>query len=131
MPDPYRSSRSQNTQNRARDEIEQLGRYDHFFSIESVRQYAAQKTKADEREGLEKSRQAELQRRTREIVNLIEACHVAHVHRRICAENSDPDQPVVANQERRPRTNGLVWLVRRGGVGVGCFSGRGGGAGLC
>src|SRR4030095_3368295 len=107
MPDPYRSSRSQNTQNHARDEIEQVGRYDDFFSVESVRQYAAQKTKADEREGLEKSREAELHRGTRQAVNLIEACHVAHVYRRIRAKNGDPDQAVIADQERRPRTDGL------------------------
>ena len=99
MPDLDRSGRSQNTQNRAGDEIEQLGRHDHFFSVESVRQYAAQKTEADEREGLEKSREAELHRGTRQVVNLIETCYVAHVHRRIRAENRDPDQAVVANQE--------------------------------
>jgi hypothetical protein len=91
MPDLYRCGRGQNTQNRAGDKIQQLGGHDHLFSVESVRQYAAQKTEADERKGLEKSREAELHRGTRQVVNLIKARHVAHVHRRIRAKNGDPD----------------------------------------
>ena len=56
------------------------------------------------------------------MIDLIEARHVAHVHRRAGAEYGEPYESVVANQERRPRTNGLEWLVGRGCFGVVCHS---------
>ena len=52
------------------------------------------------------------------MIDLIEARDVAHLHRRAGAEYGEPYESVVANQERRPGTNGLEWLVRRGLFGV-------------
>ena len=56
------------------------------------------------------------------MIDLIEARDVAHLHRRAGAEYGDPYESVVANQKRRPGTNGLEWLVGRGCFGVVCHS---------
>src|SRR5581483_1110143 len=63
------------------------------------------KAEDDERQSLKKTGEAELHRRPRQVIDLVEARDVAHVVGGIGAQNAGEDQPVVADQQRRPGAN--------------------------
>src|SRR6266404_6283768 len=89
---------------------------DQILAIERVGQNPAKKTEDNKWQRLKKTRQTKLHRRSRKLIHLIEARHIAHVVRRVAAENGDEDQTIVANQERRPgadgpRRLGLGWKI--------------------
>jgi hypothetical protein len=49
---------------------------------------------------LEETGQAELHRGTGKLVDLVEACHIAHVICRAAAENNQENQAIIAEKER-------------------------------
>jgi hypothetical protein len=78
---------------------------DQLLAVQRIGENTTEQAEDDEWQSLKKSGQAELHRRTGQLVNLVEARDVAHIVRCVGAENRDENEPVIADQERRPGAN--------------------------
>lgn len=60
MPNPDVPAAGKDGQNDPRDEVKNLGRYHHLFSIKRIGKNAAQEPETDKRKSLEKTRNTKL-----------------------------------------------------------------------
>ena len=73
---------------------------DQFLSIQCIGEHTTEQTENNKWESLKKTGEAELHRRTGQLVNLIEARDVAHIVRGVGTEDRNENEPVIADQER-------------------------------
>ena len=69
----------QETQGEGRDQIQELGGHNELLPINGVGQDSAYKSKYDEGQRLEETREPQLNRGSRKVVDLIEIGHLTHL----------------------------------------------------
>ncbi len=100
MPNLNYPGESQAAQNQTREKLNKRSQNEELFSVECIRHRARVQTEQYEWKGLKEAGQAQLKRRSRDLIYLVDTGDNAYLDGKRAENACAPDQPEIPIQER-------------------------------
>ena len=108
VPDLHSVGMGQKGHGHTRHQLDNHRGQQHLLSVESIGHRAGEQAENDEGERLEESGEPQLKGRAGHLVHLVEVGDVADLDRQRGQNAGDPEQPIIADEQGRPRPNSLA-----------------------